>query len=94
MKTCMKRMFQALFDENEFVIFILNEIVMIRKAKDARVECQYYVTDAIPDPISERMIREAPHFLMKCRSIAKSLDEKIILSLRQNIQKYDVSPEV
>ena len=65
--------------------FDKDDISMMGKAKAARVESQYYVTDAIPDPVLERMIREAPHFLMKCRSIAKSMDEKVILSLRQNL---------
>ena len=53
----------------------------------ARIDSQYYIDRAVPDEQYDKMIKNAPEFLVKCKSILIRLNEKKIDDIRKEFQK-------
>ncbi len=53
----------------------------------ARIDSQYYVDRTVPDEQYNKMIENAPEFLIKCKSILIKLNEKKINEIRNEFQK-------
>ena len=53
----------------------------------ARIDSQYYIDRAVPDEQYNKMIKNAPEFLVKCKSILIRLNEKKIDDIRKEFQK-------
>ena len=53
----------------------------------ARIDSQYYVDRTVPDEQYNKMIKDAPQFLVKCKSILIKLNEKKINEIRMEFKK-------
>ncbi|MBI2576023.1 HEPN domain-containing protein [Candidatus Woesearchaeota archaeon] len=53
----------------------------------ARIDSQYYIDRTVPDEQYLKMVRNAPEFLIKCKSILIKLNEKKINEIRKEFQK-------
>lgn len=53
----------------------------------ARINSQYYTDRSIPDEQYEKMIKEAPEFLVKCKSILIKLNETKIKEIRDKLKE-------
>lgn len=53
----------------------------------ARIDSQYYIDRTVPDEQYNKMIKNAPEFLVKCKSILIRLNEKKIKEIRKEFQK-------
>ena len=53
----------------------------------ARIDSQYYIDRTVPDEQYNKMIKNAPEFLVKCKSILIKLNEKKINEIRKEFQK-------
>ena len=53
----------------------------------ARIDSQYYVDRAVPDEQYNKMVKNSPEFLVKCKSILIKLNEKKINEVRKEFQK-------
>ncbi len=53
----------------------------------ARIDSQYYIDRTVPDEQYEKMLKHAPAFLVKCKSILIKLNEKKIGEIRMKYQK-------
>lgn len=53
----------------------------------ARIDSQYYVDRTVPDSQYNEMIKLAPEFLIKCKSILLKLNEKRINEIREELQE-------
>lgn len=62
--------------------FIEEDVRLIDDAFDARSDAQYYIDLEVADETVERMLRDAPRFLAKCRAIVEGLDEKQVQKIR------------
>jgi len=52
----------------------------------ARIDSQYYVDRTVPDEQYNKMIKDAPQFLVKCKSILIKLNEKKINEIRMEFK--------
>ena len=53
----------------------------------ARIDSQYYIDRTVPDEQYNKMVKNAPEFLVKCKSILLRLNEKKINEVRKEFQK-------
>ncbi len=53
----------------------------------ARIDSQYYIDRTVPDEQYNKMIKNTPEFLVKCKSILIKLNEKKINEIRKEFQK-------
>ena len=53
----------------------------------ARIDSQYYIDRTVPDEQYNKMVKNAPEFLVKCKSILIKLNEKKINEVRKEFQK-------
>ena len=53
----------------------------------ARIDSQYYVDRTAPDEQYNAMIKKAPEFLVKCKSILIKFNEKKINEIRMEFKK-------
>ena len=53
----------------------------------ARIDAQYYVDRTVPDKQYDKMAKNAPEFLVKCKSIILKLNEKKINEVRKEFQR-------
>lgn len=74
-----KRFLKEFFSEEEFDF--------IEDSLKARTDSQYYVDRAIPDEQYNKMIKKAPEFFVKCKSILIKLNEKKINEIRKEFQR-------
>ncbi len=63
------------------------ELEFIKDSLKARIDSQYYIDRTVPDTQYELMIKEAPSFLVKCKSILIKLNEKRINDIRKEFQE-------
>ena len=66
--------------------FSKEELDFIEDSLKARIDSQYYVDRTVPDPQYKKMIKLAPEFLVKCKSILLKLNEKKINEIRKKFQ--------
>jgi len=67
--------------------FSEEEIDFAEDSLKARIDSQYYVDRTVPDEQYNKMIKKAPEFLVKCKSILVKLNEKKINSIRKEFQE-------
>lgn len=67
--------------------FSKEDIEFVEESLKARINSQYYVNRTVPDLQYRNMIKLAPGFLVKCKSILNKLNEKKINRIRKNFQK-------
>src|SRR3989338_5248319 len=53
----------------------------------ARIDSQYYIDRTVPDEQYNKMVKNAPEFLVKCKSILLKLNEKKINEIRTEFKK-------
>jgi len=53
----------------------------------ARIDSQYYVDRAVSDEQYNKMVKNSPEFLVKCKSISNKLNEKKVNDIRKEFQK-------
>ena len=53
----------------------------------ARIDSQYYIDRIVPDEQYNKMVKNAPGFLVKCKSILLKLNEKKINEIRTEFKK-------
>ncbi|MCD6496604.1 MAG: HEPN domain-containing protein [Candidatus Aenigmarchaeota archaeon] len=64
------------------------ELEFIEDSLKARIDSQYYVDRTVPDGQYGQMMRRAPEFLVRCKSVLIKLNEKKINEIRGRFQKY------
>src|SRR3989344_2849796 len=74
-----KRFLKDHFQESEFDF--------MEKSLKARVDSQYYIDRTVPDEQYHQMIKKAPEFLVKCKSVIIKLNEKKINEIRDTFQR-------
>ena len=74
-----KRFLREFFSEEDFEF--------AEDALKARIDSQYYIDRTVPDEQYNKMIKNAPEFLVKCKSILIKLNEKKINEIRKEFQK-------
>ncbi len=74
-----RRFLKEFFSEDEFDF--------IEDSLKARIDSQYYVDRAISDEQYNKMIKKAPGFFVKCKSILIKLNEKKINDIRKEFHK-------
>lgn len=67
--------------------FTNEEIEFLADSLKARIDSQYYVDRTVPDEQYRKMIRIAPEFLVKCKSVLLKLNEKKIDGIRNRFRK-------
>ena len=67
--------------------FSEEEIDFTEDSLKARIDSQYYVDRTVPDEQYDKMLKKAPDFLIKCKSILVKLNEKKINDIRKEFQK-------
>lgn len=63
------------------------EIDFVQDSLKARIDSQYYVNRTVSDIQYNKMIKQAPEFLIKCKSILLKLNEKKIKEIRSKLQE-------
>ena len=74
-----KRFLREFFSEKDFDF--------AEDSLKARIDSQYYIDRTVPDEQYNKMIKNAPEFLVKCKSILIKLNEKKINEIRKEFQK-------
>src|SRR3989338_6578216 len=74
-----KKFLKEFFSEEEFDF--------IGDSLKARIDSQYYIDRAVPDEQYNKMVKNAPDFLVKCKSILVKLNEKKINEIRMEFKK-------
>jgi uncharacterized protein (UPF0332 family) len=64
--------------------FTPDECEMLEKARQARVETQYYVSGDVSGVYVDALAHQVPRFLVKCRGIVEGLKEKDVQALRRS----------
>ena len=67
--------------------FSKEELEFTEDSLKARIDSQYYVDRTVPDEQYNKMIKKAPEFLVKCKSILIKLNEKKINEIRMEFRK-------
>ncbi|MDP3699018.1 MAG: HEPN domain-containing protein [Nanoarchaeota archaeon] len=62
------------------------ELNFMEESLKARVDSQYYIDRTVPDEQYRQMIKRAPEFLVKCKSVIIKLNEKKINEIRDKFQ--------
>ena len=75
-----KRFLKEFFSEEEFEF--------AEDSLKARIDSQYYVDRIVSDEQYSLMIKKAPEFLVKCKSILIKLNEKKVNEIRKQFQNY------
>ncbi len=67
--------------------FSAEDIEFIEDSLRARIDSQYYIDRTVPDEQYNKMVKYAPLFLVKCKSILIKLNEKKVNEIRKEFQK-------
>ena len=67
--------------------FSEEELDFTEDSLKARIDSQYYIDRTVPDEQYNKMVKNAPEFLVKCKSILIKLNEKKINEIRKEFQK-------
>jgi uncharacterized protein (UPF0332 family) len=66
--------------------FEKTELDFLEDSLKARIDSQYYIDRTVSDEQYKKMVRNAPEFLVKCKSIIIKLNEKKVLNIRTKFQ--------
>jgi len=61
------------------------EIELLKKSMKARIDVQYYTNRNISDSLYEKMIENAPSFIVSCKNTLTKLTEKEISEIRNRV---------
>jgi uncharacterized protein (UPF0332 family) len=75
----MKKHLREFFDKDD--------VKLLEVSLKSRIEAQYYVNRGISDETFEEMVRNAPAFLVKCKSVLMKIDEKTITKIRGDLER-------
>ena len=67
--------------------FSEEELDFTEDSLKAKIDSQYYVDRTVPDEQYNKMLKKAPEFLVKCKSILIKLNEKKIHEIRKEFQR-------
>lgn len=67
--------------------FEKEEIDFLHGSLKARIDSQYYIDRIVPDDQYNNMLKKAPEFLVKCKSILIKLNEKKVHEIRETFLK-------
>ena len=67
--------------------FSKEELDFAEDSLKARIDSQYYVDKTVPDEQYNKIIKNAPEFLVKCKSVLVKLNEKKINEIRIEFKK-------
>ena len=67
--------------------FTEEDLNFIEDSLKARIDSQYYVDRTVPDGQYNKMVKDTPEFLVKCKSILNKLNEKKTNDIRKEFQK-------
>lgn len=59
----------------------------LKKAMQARVDMQYYSNKGIDDEFYQKMMKDAPIFLVECKEIINSIKQEEINQIRNKLEK-------
>lgn len=66
--------------------FSPEDIEFLKNSLKARIDAQYYVNRNVPDKQFNEMVKKAPEFFVRSKSIIEKLDEKKINEIRNNLR--------
>lgn len=66
--------------------FSEEELDFTEDSLKARIDSQYYVDKTVPDSQYKKMIKLAPEFLVKCKSVLLKINEKKINEIRKKFK--------
>lgn len=75
----MKRFLSEFFDEADHEL--------ISQARNARVDAQYYINKHVPDEVSDKIIRKASGFVLKCKNVINTITEKQFKDIREKLKR-------
>ena len=67
--------------------FSEEDLDFIEDSLKARIDSQYYIDRTVPDEQYNKMVKNTPWFLVKCKSILIKLNEKKINEVRKKFKK-------
>ena len=67
--------------------FDTEEYRLMKESLGARIDAQYFIDRNVTDTFFKDMMRKAPEFLVKCKSVVLKLDERKIAQIRTKIEK-------
>lgn len=67
--------------------FTVEEMEFLEDSCSTRVEAQYYVAHAVDDLTYQRMIEDAPDFMIKCKNVVSRIGEADVHRIREDLQK-------
>ena len=67
--------------------FSHEQFTFMKDASTARNDAQYYVDHVVSEQIQIKMEKEAPRFLVYCKNIVISLDQKAVEKIRVLVKK-------
>lgn len=70
-----------------FEQFSDDQAAFMKDAFTARNDAQYYVDHIVAEEIQKRMEKEAPIFLVYCKDLVISLDERTVEKIRSQVKK-------
>lgn len=68
--------------------FSSEDCKLVEDSFNARVDSQYYVSAEVSDEARKNMMRKAPYFLAKCKTMALRIDEERVKNVRGTMKKY------
>lgn len=66
--------------------FSEKELYFVEYSLQARIDSQYYVDRTVPDAQFNQMLKYAPEFLVKCKSLLLKINEKKINEIRKKFK--------
>jgi uncharacterized protein (UPF0332 family) len=75
----------------KFLQFTPEECDFLEASLIARVDSQYYIDRTVPDKQYLAMLKDAPRFLARCKSIASKITEKDIINIREQLKSLQRS---
>jgi uncharacterized protein (UPF0332 family) len=67
--------------------FSKEEHILMEDSLKARIDAQYYIDRDIREEVFEKMIKNAPVFLVKCKNIILKIREEDVNRIRKKIMR-------
>jgi uncharacterized protein (UPF0332 family) len=65
--------------------FTKEDIDFLNESMKARIDSQYYVNKEVDDEMYDEMIKRAPEFVLRCKTINSKITEKKISEIRDRL---------
>ena len=73
--------------------FTAKEVEFVEDSLQARIDAQYYVDRTVPDEQCDKMLKDAPTFLVKCKAVLLKLHEKKTNEIREKFRTETITKE-